>query len=259
MKANVQNFDLPSIVRAAAPELADFIGSGTVTGTVDLRGLPGPRTIEGTADISLSAGEFNVPQEEEGKEPKKISVPVFTGKLTLANSVVSVQNLQLQTGDSAITGQGSFNLDTYEYSINAEGKNIDLSQVSAAASDTVRITGTADVNIVGQGKWDEWSDINVNATIQGKNVMFNGRELGDAKLVAFTENGLVKLEATANVLDQPRTLAATIDLRDRKNLSVSASIEFTDTELGPYLGLVVARAVGHHGRCQRDDQVGRAA
>ncbi|HEX5735829.1 MAG TPA: translocation/assembly module TamB domain-containing protein [Blastocatellia bacterium] len=238
LKANVQNFDLPSIVRAVSPGLADFIGSGTVTGTVDLRGLPGARTTEGTADISLSAGEFNVPQEEEGKEPKKISVPVFTGKLTLANSVVSVQNLQLQTGDSTISGQGSFNLDTYEYSINAEGKNIDLSQVSAAASDTVRITGTADLTIIGQGKWDEWSDINVNTTIQGKNVMLNGRELGDAKLVAYTENGLVKLEATANVLDQPRTLAATIDLRDRKNLPISASIEFTDTELGPYLGLV---------------------
>lgn len=244
LKANVQNFDLPSIIRAASPGLADFIGSGTVTGTVDLRGLPGPRTLEGTADISLSAGEFVVPNEEEGKESKKISVPVFTGKLTLANSVVSVQNLQLQTGESTITGQGSFNLDTYEYSINAEGKNIDLSQVSAAASDTVRLTGAADLTIVGQGKWDEWSDINVNTTIQGKNVMLNGRELGDAKLVAYTENGLVKIEATANVLDQPRTLAATIDLRDRKNLPISASIEFTDTELGPYLGLVSPELAG---------------
>ncbi len=144
----------------------------------------------------------------------------------------------MQTGDSTITGQGTFNLDTYEYSINAEGKNINLSQVSAAASDTVRVTGTADLTVTGQGKWDEWSDINVNTTIQGKNVMLNGRELGDAKLVAYTENGLLKVEATANVLDQPRTLAATIDLRDRKNLPVSASIEFTDTELGPYLGLI---------------------
>jgi translocation and assembly module TamB len=238
VKANVQNFDLGSIVRAASPGLADFIGSGTVTGTVDLKGLPGPRTIEGTADISLSAGEFVVPAAEEGKESRKISVPVFTGKVTLANSVVSVANLQLQTGDSTISGQGSFNLDTYEYSINAEGKNIDLSQVSAAASDTARLSGTADLNITGQGKWDEWSDINLNATLQGKNVMFNGRELGDAKLVAFTENGLLKVEATGNVLDQDRTLAATIDLRDRKNYPVSASIEFTDTELGPYLGLV---------------------
>jgi translocation and assembly module TamB len=238
LKANVQNFDLAAIVRAAAPGLADFIGHGTVNGTIDLRGLPGARTIEGTADISLNAGEFNVPASEEGKEPKKISVPVFTGKITLANSVVSVQNLQLQTGDSTIAGQGSFNLDTYEYTINAEGKNIDLSQVSAAASDSVRVTGTADLNITGQGKWDEWSDINLNATLQGKNVMLNGRELGDAKLVAFTENGLLKVEATGNVLDQPRTIAATIDLRDRKNYPVNASIEFTDTELGPYLGLI---------------------
>ena len=236
LKANVQNFNLPAIVSAVYPDLKDIIGSGTINGTVDLRGLPGPRTIEGTADISLSAGEFNIPSTDESKESEKISVPAFTGKVTLANSIVSVQNIQLQTGDSTITGQGSFNLDTYEYTINAEGKNLDLSRLSRIT--TASVTGTADLDIKGQGKWDEWSDINVNATLQGKGVMLNGRDLGDAKLVAYTENGLLKVEATGNVLDQPRTIAATIDLRDRKNLPVNASIEFTDTELGPYLGLI---------------------
>ncbi|HET9529302.1 MAG TPA: AsmA-like C-terminal region-containing protein, partial [Blastocatellia bacterium] len=238
LKANVQNFDLASIVRAAVPSFSDFVGRGVVNGTIDLRGLPGPRTIEGTANISLNTAEFNVPAEEEGKDARSISVPEFTGNVKIANSVLSVDDLRMQIGESQIAGQGTFNLDTYAYSLNAEGKNIDLNQIAQAAAENVQLTGQADVTVTGQGIWDDWSDINLNATIQGKDVRFNGRELGDAKLVARTEDGQLRIEATGNVLDQPRTIAATIDLRDRKNYPVSASIEFTDTDLGPYLGLI---------------------
>ncbi len=238
LQANVQSFSLPAIVRAASPSFADLIGGGTVDGTIDLRGLPGPRTIEGTANLRLTSAEFIRPAEEEGQEGKRVSVPEFVGNITIANSVLSVKDLKLQVGGSNIEGQGSFNLDTYEYSVNAQGQGVDLSQVAAAFSDTVAVTGTADLNVVGQGTWKDWQTVNLNATIQGKTVRVNGRDLGDAKLVAFTENGLLKLEATGTVLDQQRTLAATIDLRDRNNLPVNASVEFTDTELGPYLGLI---------------------
>lgn len=251
VKANVQNFDLPTVIGAVSPSFADFVGRGTINGVIDLKGLPGPRTLEGTAKISLNAGEFNLPATEEGQEVKKVSVPEFTGDITLANSELNVQNLRMRLGDSDIKGEGKFNLDTYAYSVNAEGKNIDLAQVANAASESLVMGGKADVNITGQGKWgntDDWSDLNLNATIQGQGVSINGRDVGDAKIVALTEGGLLKIEATGNVLDQPRTLAATIDLRDRKNYPVSASVEFTDTDIGPYLALVAPELGGISGR-----------
>lgn len=252
VKANVQNFDLPALVKAAVPEFQDFVGRGVVNGTVDLRGLPGPRTIEGTANLSLSAGEFNVgPSDNEEGESKRISVPEFNGNITLANSIVSVENLRLQVGDSNVVGKGSFNLDTYEYTVNAEGKNVDLAQVADAAGAGVKVTGRADVAVNGQGKFgrdEDWSDVNLNATIQGQNVALNGREVGDAKLVAFTQNGVMRIEATGNVLDQQRTLAATIDFRDRKNWPVSANVEFVDADIGKYLGLVAPELSGISGK-----------
>lgn len=240
IKANVQNFDLAAILNAVSPGLKDFVSRGVVNGTVDLKGLPGPRTVEGTAKLTLAAAEFNRPAQEEGQEGKKISVPEFTGDITLSNSVVSVQNLRMLVGDSQIAGQGSYNLDTYEYSITADGKNIDLAQLSEAA-DTVALTGKADVKIVGQGQWgkaEDWSRVNLNATIQGHNVAIEGRDFGDAKLVAFTEGGILKVEASGRLLEQERTLVATIDLRDRDRYPISASIEFTDADIGPYLGLI---------------------
>jgi len=248
LKANVQNFDLASIVKATTPGLKDYVSRGIVNGYIDLTGLPGPRTIEGTAKLTLAAAEFN--RQEEGQEGKKISVPEFAGDVTLANSVINVQNLRMRVGDSDITGQGSYNLDTYQFSVNADGKNIDLTQVAEAA-DTVQLSGKADVSVVGQGQWgkgEDWSQVHLNATIQGHNVIVAGRDFGDAKVAAITENGILKVSASGRLLDQDRTLEATVDLRDRDNYPINAAIEFTDTDIGPYLGLVAPELSGISGK-----------
>jgi len=245
IKATVQNFDLAAIAHAALPgghegALASLVSRGVMNGVVDLTGLPGPRTVEGTAKLQLAAVEITPAASEEGQEPKKISVPEFNGDITLANSVINVQNLKMKVGDSEIAGQGSYNLDTYEYSINANGKNIDLAQISDAAQ-IPQVTGKADLTITGQGKWgkaEDWSGVQFNANIQGHAVAIEGRDFGDAKLVAFTENGLLKVQASGKLLDQERSLEATIDLRDREHYPVNAGIEFTDTDIGPYLGLI---------------------
>jgi len=240
LKASLQNFDLGAVVQGYSAGLKDYVSRGVINGTIDLKGLPGPRTIEGTAKLSLAAGEFTIPSQEEGQEATKVSVPEFTGDITLSNSVISVQNLRMVVGESEIVGQGTYNLDTYDYTINADGKNIDLAKISDAA-ETAKLTGKADVKIVGQGRWgkaEDWSGVNFNATIQGRNVAIEGRDFGDAKVVAFTEGGILKVEASGRLLDQDRSIIATIDLRDREHYPVSAGIEFTDTDIGPYLGLI---------------------
>ena len=61
---------------------------------------------------------------------------------------------------------------------------------------------------------------------------------GDAKIVAFTDSGILKIEASGKLLDQQRTLEATVDLRDRDHYPINAGIEFTDADIGPYLGLI---------------------
>jgi translocation and assembly module TamB len=249
VKAVVKNFDLRQAVNLAAPGLADQIGAGKINGEVDLQNLGDKRKLTGTANITLSEAEFSVPQdeEEEGAAAKKITVPEFVGNIAIQNSVVNVQNLQMKVNDSLITGTGSFNLDTYEYAVNAEGKGVDLAELSDAFKSSegggVSLTGLADLNVKGQGFWgkdnsDDWSRVNLNATLQGQNVAINGRDVGDAKIVAFTENGIVNIAATGNVLEQERTLNATVDLRDRKVWALNSSIDFDDAELGPYLALV---------------------
>jgi translocation and assembly module TamB len=241
LKAVFREFDLPDIVKVVEPGFAPIVGKGKITGDVDLQNIGDTRKLTGTANISLSGGEFN-PNQEEGSEAKLISVPEFVGNITFANSVISVDNLRMKVADSLLTGKGFFNLDTYAYSIDAEGKGVDLSQVAGRISESAQVSGIADLNIKGEGKWgkdnsDDWANVNLNAIIQGKDVIVNGRELGDAKVTAITENGIVKVEATGNLLDKARVLTATIDLRDRKNYPVNSTIEFNDEDIGQYLGL----------------------
>jgi translocation and assembly module TamB len=236
--AKLKDFDLHLLSAVAAPELADFVGHGAVSGSVSLSGLPGPRTIRGSGDISLSSAEFNVPSQEGEEQTRKVSVPLLTGKVTFDNNVLSVQGLQMRVENSTIEGQLSFNLDTYAYNVNASGKDIDLSRLGHAISDSLDMTGQAEITVNGEGNWDDWSTTHVTAAIQGHNVAVNARELGDARIEAHTDNGLLKVEATGKLLDKPRTLDAIVDLRDRKDYPVSANITFSDEDVGPYLGLI---------------------
>jgi translocation and assembly module TamB len=256
VKATVKNFDLRQVVNLALPQLGEQVTGGRLNGDVDLQNLGDKRKLTGTANITLSAAEFT-PLPEEGKEPVPVAVPEFIGKVTINNSVINVQDLQMKLNESQITGTGTFNLDTYEYAVYAEGKSIDLAElanrIKPEEGGGVRLTGLADLNVKGQGFWgkdnsDDWSRVSLNATIQGQNVSINGRDVGNAKVVAFTENGIVNIAATGNVLEQERTLNATIDLRDRKVWALNSSIDFADAELGPYLALVSPDLASMSGR-----------
>src|SRR5262249_3726187 len=136
LSATLADFDLHAFAAVAAPELADFVGRGVVSGKVSLSGLPGPRTIRGGGDISLSSAEFNVPSQEGEEQTRKVSVPLLTGKVTFDNSLLSVEGVQMRIENSTITGQLSFNFDTYAYNVNASGQNIDLSRLGHAISDS---------------------------------------------------------------------------------------------------------------------------
>src|SRR5262249_19919452 len=194
IKGHIKQFSLPALVATAAPRLSDLVPRGFISGDVDLKGLPGPRTIEGTAKVSLSDAEFNLPTAEE--ENGKVEVPEFTGDLSFANSILTIKDVRLRTGGTDLSGRGTFNLDTYEYSVDAGGTQLDLAVVSRALPENVKMTGTADVKIVGQGKWgssDDWSGLHLNGSIQGKSVAINGRDLGDASITALTENAFLQI------------------------------------------------------------------
>jgi translocation and assembly module TamB len=259
IKANIQEFSLPAIVRAAVPGLSDFVDRGVITGVVDLKGLPGPRTIEGTANVTLSNGEFSFPSPDENEESRKVSVPEFTGEVNFKDSVLTVNDLRMKTGEAVVAGRGTFNLDTYEYSIDAGATNVALSEVSDKISENLKLGGRADVRVTGQGKWgssDDWSELNLNASIEGRSVTLNGRDLGDAKLTAVTDNGLLKIEALGKIAEQMRNVNATVDLRDRNNYPINASIEFNDTDIGPYLNWISSELSGISGRATGSIKLG---
>ncbi len=256
LKADVKDFDLPQIVSLAAPGLGESVSGGKVNGTVDLQNIGNNRKLTGTANVTLTAAEFKILQEDEEKEAKPISVPEFVGNITFANGVLTVDNLRMKVNDSVLTGTGTFNFDTYDYALNAEGKQVDLARISDAFSNEeggVKLAGLADLKVTGQGKWgkdnsNDWSNVNLNATIQGQNVSINGRDVGNAAIVATTDNGILNVKATGNILEKDRTLTATVDLRDRKNYPVNSIIEFEDAELGQYLGLVAPDLANLDGR-----------
>ncbi|PYP89621.1 MAG: hypothetical protein DMF61_02835 [Blastocatellia bacterium AA13] len=249
VQANISEFDLTALTKIAQPGFEDFVGRGFLTGKIDLSGLPGPRTLKGSADITLKAAEFVVPSTDSTDDEtvtKRFSVPEFTGQVTIADSVLNAPNVRLQLGDSDISGKFTLNLDTYAYSVDAKGNNVDLGQVDL--SDNLKLGGTANVTITSEGEWDNWSNVKVDAAIRGKDVVINGRQFGDASLVASTQGGILKVDATGKVLEEMRTISGTVDLRDKDAYPVNARIDFTDSELGPYLEFISPKLADVQGK-----------
>ncbi|HKV39897.1 MAG TPA: translocation/assembly module TamB domain-containing protein, partial [Blastocatellia bacterium] len=246
-KGDLKNFDMATLAKLAVPYLADFVGQGKITGSLDLTGLPGPRTIHGTGDISLSGAEFNIPPGPDNPEPKKLSVPELNGKVSFDNSLLSVRDLRLKVNDGDFNGTLTYNFDTYAYSLDAAGKDLDLSQVGQAISDSAGLSGHADLTVKGQGFWDDWSTLNLDAKIQGHGVEYAGRQFGDANLTAYTDHGVLQVDAKGTLLNQPREIEATVHLKE-KDYPVSASLEFSNADIGEYLGLISPQLANLSGR-----------
>jgi hypothetical protein len=105
LHANVEGLDLETFVRLAAPDLTSLVSGGKVTGRIDLAGLPGPRGIQGTADVAIGDVQFQVASPEDGRETETLSVPNLTTEVRIADNVVNIENLESQLGGSTISGQ----------------------------------------------------------------------------------------------------------------------------------------------------------
>jgi translocation and assembly module TamB len=236
LKAKFENFQLPSLVRALAPELTSFFGGGIISGQVDLRHLGDPRAIEGWADVSLLAADFNLPAQEESKQ-KRVSVQEFRGRVSVTNRELSAEGIRVRFGESAVSGRFRLNLDNYAYSVDLQGENLDLGRISDAVFDSEQITGRADARIAGQGLWDDWAATKLNALIAGRNLTVHGQSISGASLAAISEGGLLKLELKGKLFDKEQSLTASIDL-SKPDYPINSKVEFADVDLGPYLGLI---------------------
>jgi hypothetical protein len=52
VQATIQNFNTAALASVRIPGFSKSLTQGTVSGTIDLRGLPGPRSVEGTAQLT---------------------------------------------------------------------------------------------------------------------------------------------------------------------------------------------------------------
>lgn len=211
-------------VDALPDQLKDF--QAVTSGTINVSGIPG--NLQGSADISSGKGTING-EAFDG----------FVAKATFAGTLVNIENFNAKFGEGFLRANGTYETNLKNFDLNVEGKNIEFARVRpfiSTADALKNVSGTIDLTAKATGNVDNSRSFDVNFNVVGRNVLFNGNQLGEVAAVGKTENQQFRANLTLNVAGQPQTLAASVNFAD-ENLPFTAETVFSNTDLTPFIAL----------------------
>ncbi len=225
-KINTGNFIAALPLKGRLPEqFRDF--QAQTSGTINLSGLPG--AMQGEANISSGAGTING-QPFDG----------FDARATFVGNLVNIENLNVRFGDGFVKANGTYNTETTAFNFIVEGKSVEFARVRPFipnGANLPNINGIIDLqaNATGRTADSRTYDVSFNGT--GRNVFYEGKEVGQIDFVGRTENQQLNANLTINFQGQPQVITANVNFAD-ENLPFRAEANFDNTELAPLIALV---------------------
>ncbi|HEY0547916.1 MAG TPA: translocation/assembly module TamB domain-containing protein [Pyrinomonadaceae bacterium] len=182
--------------------------SNDLSGRVSVNGLPG--AMSGNADLNFGKGSFS-------GEPFESIV----ARATFSGSTVNVESVKANFNAGLITANGTFDTVTKAFNLEARGENIQLERLRALAGNRrnlPRVTGTANLNAKASGNFSEKDFSNFQITFDGvgRDVMVDGKPVGELSLVGRTENKQLNVQFTTGLLGTPQVVTANVNLADAK-------------------------------------------
>ncbi len=232
LDAVIDKLELEAVLAAAgAPSVMQFI-TGNVTGEAHLTGLP--KAMQGGGRLNLVDGTIAHQAAELAQVDFKLD-----------GQKVMLEKLEARLLQSALVASGQLDLEKKTYQLNGDAKQIALNRLAEALElTTAQVTGTADANFSLSGSLDKVEDLKVELTAQGQNILVNGRNTGDLKLVARTSaGGRIDAELTTGILaasgGQPQLIRGSIELRSEGRPIVIES-DLNNIDVASVLNIVAA-------------------
>ncbi len=210
LNAQIDRLALEDVLAAiGSPAALDFI-AGSVSGSVNLSGLPNAMT--GGGKLALLDGMI-----------VKQAADLAEVEFRLDGRNVILDRLEARLLQSGLLARGSVNLDDKQFKLEGNAKQIALARLAEAFEfNRAKIAGTADASFNVSGAFDNVENLKVELTAQGQNVTVNGRDTGELKLTARTDaGGRIEAQLVTGILAtaanagkrQPETIKAQIELR----------------------------------------------
>jgi outer membrane protein assembly complex protein YaeT len=196
-----------SIFEISAPS------TGTIRASADIQGPL--RDLTGT--IMLSGSNLSVYRQPLG---------TLTAEARIAGNRIETTQFLLQkdpsgTASDSITGSGSFDLESRQFSFSAQGRDILIDQLTLPGNVPVR--GTVNLNASGAG---ELSNASVSVNIQARELRVRDRAIGSASLTAQLRGEDAAIEASVPDLNLRST--ARIRTREPYPATLEARLEGSD-------------------------------
>jgi len=197
---------LPGLKKGTREQLAGL--KSDLSGKLNVTGLPD--NMNGTADLRFNRGTL---QDEPFES--------ITAKANFSGTAINLETVDGRFDAGRITAKGTVDPKTFAFDLEAEGSNIQLDKIKNVAlvlDDNTKVSGTINLKAKGTGNLsgDDFTSLNVTFDGEGSDVKINDQLLGKVTITGRTANNQINANLTTDAFENPQTLTAVIDLKDRK-------------------------------------------
>ena len=151
---------------------------------------------------------------------------------TMVNQVIKLSSLTLNGPAGTVTGNGSFDLNSHRFQVDAHGASIDLAKIEALRRQRLQSTGKLNFSMLGSGTPAD-PRLEVHATLNPLAV--GGQTMGALEFTAHTANRTLAYTATS------RLQGAELNLKGQTALSgdysTQANLEFSHFNIGALINM----------------------
>ncbi|MGH9915133.1 MAG: hypothetical protein ACRD63_07580, partial [Pyrinomonadaceae bacterium] len=191
---------------------------GRLSGEIKVTGLPAAAN----GSLNLVAGPGSI-----GTENYKEII----ARATFKDSSININTLAAQFDAGNITASGTVEIDPKDYTpgnfqIMAKGEALQFSHIRAISGveSLPEVGGVGQLTITASGKYEDSTSYQLNIDGSGRDVVMNGRSLGQLTLIGRTENRLFNLNLTTGIFGAPQVVTASVDFN---NPRLPATLEAT--------------------------------
>ncbi len=213
-----------SAVKVRADDLQTFLTQKLpLTGTLDAQiQANGPlHTPAGSGWVQLDSGSIY-------GEP----VSRLRAQGSLANDVISLSSISITSGAGAVSGAGSYSLQSKHFEVDANGSGVDVAKVEAVRKKNWGATGTLGFTVHGTGTFDD-PQLRGNATLA--NLTLAGEKVGSLQMNAHTANHALIYDISTRLDAADLTVHGQTTLKP--DYETQAKIEFSQFNIDSILRL----------------------
>src|SRR5499426_1707478 len=223
-----ERIDLDSLLGSLGIPTRQKLVTGEVSGEARLTGLPAaPR---GDVNLNLVNGVIAGQRAESAMAVIRFDM-----------QTARIERVEARLPQGSFTAGGVINLQTNEYQVQGEARQLGLQRLAEAFDlGAARLGGVADATFQVSGDFDNPDAFRIELTAQARQVTVSGRASGPVTLTARTAaDGRIDIEMATELAGRRQPITASLEWR-RPGRPIAITADLVDFDIAPFLAVYAA-------------------